>query len=38
LREAGIITTDDVYRASDEDILNISWVGKKGLQSIRDAV
>jgi predicted flap endonuclease-1-like 5' DNA nuclease len=38
LREAGIVTTDDVYTAADEDILNISWVGEKGLQSIRDAV
>ena len=38
LREAGIVTEQDVHRASDEEILSVSWVGEKGLDSIRDAV
>jgi len=38
LREAGIVTEQDVHRASDEEILAVSWVGEKGLDSIRDAV
>lgn len=38
LREAGIVTENDVYRATDEEILAVSWVGEKGLHSIKRAV
>lgn len=38
LIEAGIATDDDVRRASDEEILSVSWVGEKGLESLRNAV
>jgi len=38
LREAGIVTRQDVKNASDEDILDVSWVGDGGLQSIREKV
>lgn len=38
LRERGIVTHHDVKVASDEDILDTSWVGEKGLNSIRQEV
>jgi len=38
LRESGIVTEQDVHRASDEEILAVSWVGEKGLESIRRTV
>lgn len=38
LREKGIVTRGDVKDASDEEILDTSWVGEKGLKSIRNAV
>ena len=34
LRAKGIITRQDVANASDEEILDTSWVGEKGLKSI----
>lgn len=38
LREKGIVTRQDVKEASDEEILDTSWVGEKGLDSIRQEV
>lgn len=38
LREAGIETRQDVNNASDEEILDVSWVGEGGLESIREEV
>lgn len=38
LREAGIVTRQDVENASDEEILDVSWVGEGGLESIRQEV
>lgn len=38
LRESGIVTRQDVMDASDEDILDVSWVGDGGLESIREEV
>lgn len=38
LRDAGIITRQHVSNASDEEILNVSWVGQGGLESIRREV
>lgn len=38
LREKGIVTRQDVSNASDEEILDTSWVGEKGLASIRQEV
>lgn len=38
LRDKGIVTRKDVEDASDEEILNTSWVGEKGLKSIRQEV
>jgi DNA-directed RNA polymerase alpha subunit len=38
LREKGIDTRKDVSDASDEEILDTSWVGEKGLKSIRQEV
>jgi DNA-directed RNA polymerase alpha subunit len=38
LREKGIVTRQDVSNASDEEILDTSWVGEKGLKSIRQEV
>lgn len=35
LRAKGIVTRKDVRNASDEEILDTSWVGAKGLKSIR---
>jgi len=38
LRDAGIVTEDDVRHASDEEILAVSAVGEAGLSSIRRKV
>lgn len=38
LREAGIITRQDVQNASDEAILDVPWIGDGGLSSIRQEV
>lgn len=38
LREAGIVTRQDVRNASDEEILDVSWIGEGGLSSIRQEV
>ncbi len=38
LREAGIVTRQDVLDASDDDILDVAWVGAGGLKSIRAEV
>lgn len=38
LREKGIVTRQDVQNATDEEILDTSWVGEKGLKSIRQEV
>jgi len=38
LRDAGIVTKADVRRSSDESVLSVSWVGQKGLESIRGHV
>lgn len=38
LREKGIVTRQDVSNTSDEEILDTSWVGEKGLKSIREEV
>lgn len=35
LREAGYVTINDVAQASDSDLLDVSWVGEKGVASIR---
>lgn len=36
LRAAGYETTEDIRLASDEDILDVSWIGEAGLESIKD--
>lgn len=36
LRDAGYKTCGDVRGASDETLLDVSWVGEKGVQSIRE--
>lgn len=38
LREAGYSTKGDVRGASDEELLDVSWVGEKGVTSIREYV
>jgi len=38
LREKGIVTRQDVQDATDDEILDTSWVGDKGLKSIRQEV
>lgn len=38
LRDKGIVTRQNVKDASDEEILDTSWVGEKGLKSIRQEV
>jgi len=38
LREKGIVTRQDVQNATDNKILDTSWVGDKGLRSIRQEV
>lgn len=38
LRENGFETKKDVANATDEEILDIAWVGEKGLRSIRETV
>jgi len=35
LREAGFVTASDITDASDEELLSVSWIGQKGVQSIR---
>lgn len=36
LRKNGFETTEDIRRASDEEILDVSWVGDGGLESLRE--
>jgi hypothetical protein len=38
LRDAGYETRSDVVNASDEELLDVSWVGESGVQSIREEV
>lgn len=38
LREAGIVTRQNVLDASDEEILDVAWIGEGGLKSIRHEV
>jgi hypothetical protein len=38
IRESGILTRGDVKETSDEEFLAISWVGEKGVASIRREV
>lgn len=38
LRAAGYETYADIKRASDEELLDVSWVGEAGVKSIRDEV
>lgn len=38
LRDAGIETRQDVKDASDDQILDVAWVGDGGLKSIRQEV
>jgi len=38
LREAGYRTTEDVGRASDDELLSVDWIGDKGLFSLRKRV
>lgn len=38
LRNEGIVTREDVSNASDEEILNVPWIGDGGLSSIREEV
>lgn len=38
LREWGYKTAGDVVSASDEDLLDVPWVGEKGVESIRKHV
>lgn len=37
LREAGYETTDAIAEAEDSEILDVSWVGEKGLLSLKEA-
>jgi DNA-directed RNA polymerase alpha subunit len=38
LREAGYRTTEDVRRASDDELLSVDWIGDKGLFSLKERV
>jgi len=38
LRDAGIITRQHVADATDEELLDISWIGEGGLKAIRQEV
>jgi hypothetical protein len=38
LRDAGIITRQHVAEATDEELLDISWIGEGGLKAIRNEV
>lgn len=38
LREAGFTTAADCRHSSDEELLDVSWVGDKGLASIREEI
>lgn len=38
LRDAGIITRQHVAEASDEEILDVAWIGEGGLKAIRNEV
>jgi ERCC4-type nuclease len=38
LREAGFVTVSDVTDASDDELLDVSWIGEKGVQSIRQKI
>lgn len=37
LRNSGYETVNDVRMATDEELLDVPWVGEKGVQSIRGA-
>lgn len=36
LREHGFKTCNDIRQAEDDELLNVSWVGEKGVSSIRE--
>lgn len=38
LRDEGFVTRQDVKDATDDEILEVSWVGEGGLESIRQEV
>jgi hypothetical protein len=38
LRDEGFVTRQDVQDATDDEILDVSWVGEGGLESIRQEV
>jgi ERCC4-type nuclease len=38
LREAGYDTDEKLVEASDEELLDVSWVGEKALFSLKEAV
>jgi len=38
LREAGFVTLNDVKNATNEELLDVSWVGESGVQSIRQKI
>lgn len=38
LREAGFVTRQDVANASDDELLDVSWIGEGGLDSIRTEI
>ena len=37
LREAGYDTAESIAKATDDEILDVSWVGEKGLLSLKEA-
>jgi len=38
IRDAGIVTRGDAKDTSDEEFLDIAWVGEAGVESIRDEI
>lgn len=38
LRDAGYKTERDIRNASDDDLLDVSWVGEKGVNALREAI
>jgi hypothetical protein len=38
LRNAGYLTESDVYVASNEELLDVPWIGEAGVDSLREAV
>lgn len=38
LRDEGFRTADDIRRASDDELLDVSWIGESGVEALRKEV